>query len=51
MKPRGTELMGEAADLLDVLRGIRDELRYLRQEVREALGGPSRRGVPDVDEL
>jgi len=53
MKTRVTEreLVGEAASLLDVLRDIRDELRYLRQDVREALHGPNLRDAPDVDEL
>jgi excisionase family DNA binding protein len=45
------ELVGEVASLLNVLRDIRDELRYLRQEVREALNGSSAPGAPDVDEL
>jgi len=45
------ELLGEAASLLDVLRDIRDELRYLRQDVRDALRGSTLRGASDVGEL
>ena len=44
------ELMDRAASLLE-LRDIRDELRYLRQDVREALHGSTPRGASDVDEL
>ena len=45
------ELLGEAASLLDVLRDIREELRYLRQDVRDALRGSTLRGASDVGEL
>lgn len=53
MKAKRTEreLVAEAATLLNLLRDIRDELRYLRQDVREALHGPTPRAVPDADEL
>ena len=53
MKAKGTEreLLAEAATLLNLLRDIRDELRYLRQDVREALHGPTQLGAPDVDEF
>ncbi len=44
-------MAGEAAALLDVLRDIRDELRYLRQDVRNGVHGPAPRGTSDVDEL
>jgi excisionase family DNA binding protein len=45
------ELVDEAASLLDVLRDIRDELRYLRQDVREALRGSTPPVGSDVGEL
>lgn len=45
------ELLGEAASLLDVLRDIRDELRYLRQDVRCELRGSTLRSASDVGEL
>jgi excisionase family DNA binding protein len=44
------ELVDQAPILLNVLRDIRHELRYLRQEVREALHGSAPRGAPDGDE-
>jgi hypothetical protein len=52
MKAKGNEpeLVAEAVTLLNLLRDIRDELRYVRHEVRDA-HGPAPRGAPDVDEL
>lgn len=44
-------MAAEVATLLNLLRDIRDALRYLRQDVREALHGPPPRGAPDGDEL
>ena len=43
------ELVDQAASLLNLLRDIRDELRYLRQDVREALHGSTPRGAADVE--
>jgi excisionase family DNA binding protein len=52
MKTRGTQRqrVDEVMTLLDLLRDIRDELRYLRQDGREALHS-NLREAPDADEL
>jgi len=41
----------EAAALVDILRDIPDELRYLRQEIREAAARSAPRSESDADEL
>ena len=41
----------ETAALLDLLRDIRDELRYVRQEIREAAQRTTARTEPEPDEL
>ncbi len=41
----------DAATLVDILRDIRDELRYLRQEIREAARRPAGGSHPQRDEL
>jgi len=52
MKARGTQRQpaDEVTTLLELLRDIRDELRYLRQDVREVPHSNLREG-PDADEL
>jgi excisionase family DNA binding protein len=53
MRQRGTDrqIGTEAAALVDLLRDIRDELRYLRQEIREAARRPTAPSQPERDEL
>lgn len=41
----------EAAALVDLLRDSRDELRYLRQAIRDAARRPSAPSQPERDEL
>jgi excisionase family DNA binding protein len=52
MKVRGTQRqpVDEVTTLLGLLRDIRDELRYLRQDVREEMQS-NLRDVPEADEL
>ena len=45
------QISTEAAALLDLLRDVRDELRYLRQELRDSTRPPGPRGGSDGDEL
>ena len=53
MRQQGTDrqIGTEAAALVDLLRDIRDELRYLRQEIREAGRRPTAPSQPERDEL
>ena len=53
MRHQGTDRQtdAEAAALLGLLRDIRDEIRYLRQEIREAAYKPTARSEPEPDEL
>jgi excisionase family DNA binding protein len=41
----------EATALLDLLRDVRDELRYLRQDLRESMRQPGPRPGSEADEL
>ena len=53
MRHQGTDqhISTETAVLMDLLRDIRDEVRYLRQEIREAAYRPTTRSEPEPDEL
>jgi excisionase family DNA binding protein len=53
MRHPGTDrqIEAEAATLLGLLRDIRDDIRYLRQEIREAAYKPTARNEPESDEL
>lgn len=45
------QISTEAAALLDLLRDVRDELRYLRQSLRDSLCRPGLGAGADDDEL
>ena len=45
------QIANEAAALVDLLRDVRDELRYLRQELRDARRQPGPRAGSESDEL
>ena len=45
------QISTEDSALLDLLRDVRDELRYLRQELRDSMRPPGPRAGSDGDEL
>jgi len=45
------QISSEAAALLDLLRDVRDELRYLRQELRDSTRQSGPRAGLEADEL
>lgn len=50
-KRTDSQISTDAAALLDLLRDVRDELRYLRQELRDSMRAPGPSAGSDGDEL